>query len=52
MGVIDAGQLRPSADHVQFVAGLLAEVQAATAAELAAHLALPLTTIGAALRQT
>ena len=51
VGVSDPGQLQPSADHVELAAELPAEVQDATAAELATHLSLLLTTTAAALRQ-
>lgn len=48
--VIDVAALRPDAQQVELVAGLLAEVGSATAAELSADLRLPVVTLAAVLR--
>jgi len=48
--VIDVAALRPDAQQVELVAGLLAEVGTASAAVLAANLRLPVVTLAAVLR--
>ncbi len=50
MPLIDVAALRPDAGQMALVAGLLAEVGTATAAELAADLGLPVVTVAAVLR--
>ncbi len=48
--MIDVAALRPDAQQVELVAGLLAEVGTASAAALAADLRLPVVTLAAVLR--
>jgi len=48
--LIDVAALRPDAQQVALVAGLLAEVGDASAAELSADLRLPVVTVAAVLR--